>query len=109
MRHATPREVKTPVERTCCEAVLERLRIFGFSDPQKWEVRIGWHRGTPMSCESKTFTRASLRECKREVRRLEELWAKVGRYVWFAKAYRTANPYETERVLHSGTTPMADR
>lgn len=103
MRHAKAREART---RTCSESVLDLLRSFRSDDPGKWEVRIGWHRGTIATCESDTFRRASLRECRREVRRLEKLWAKVGCYVWFAKAYQAVNPYETERVLHPGTTPM---
>jgi hypothetical protein len=69
------------------------------SDKQ-WRLSIGIHKGTLMSRDTDNRTFNSLEECKRDVRQTEENMARIGYYIWFAKAY---GPDGEEIKLHEGT------
>jgi len=56
-------------------------------DSKKWTLNMGCHDGTAKSRDSSTGEYDSLAECEDAVRKAEEFWTTIGRYVWHATAY----------------------
>lgn len=66
----------------------------------KWSLSIGCHKKTRISRDSENRTHNSLEECRRDVKESEKCWARIGYYVWFARA---TGPDGEVVELHEGT------
>jgi hypothetical protein len=66
---------------------------------KKWELHIGWHKGTLLSRDSEIRELDSLEECQRSLAKSEKSWATLGYFVWYARA---VNPDGEKFLLHPG-------